>query len=491
MASSLENKLRLSELNNRIKGVLQEAFPTTVWVIAEISEMKVNRSGHCYLVLVEKDEDSDEIRAQARGTIWSYTFRMLRPFFETTAGRALSEGMKVLVNASVEFHPLYGFSLNIRDIDPTYTLGDMARKRLEIINRLKGEGIFEMNKDLELPMVPQKVAVISSSTAAGYQDFQNQLNNNAYGYRFYTHLFPALMQGNQASESIIAALEHIYLYEDFFDVVVIIRGGGSQLDLSCFDDYELAFHITQFPLPVITGIGHEKDDTISDMVAHTRMKTPTAVAEFLVAGVMQFEVHLDELQQEFVNSVEEIMTESRQRLDNAVKTLKPVVQQLLFNRQKKLGRYVWQMESSAIEILRNNNYRLSRKKDEIRELSGRLIHDKRYKLDGYRHFISRASVLQLEEGKLRMDALLEKLKRQSKSCFSTERNQLLLAEKRNELLNPLKILKRGYSVTYHNGKALKEIAQLQEGDEVRTMLSEGTFTSTVLGRKEGIKKNKS
>ena len=483
MASTMEQKLRLSELNNRIRGVLQEAFPAAVWVVAEISEMKVNRSGHCYLVLVEKDEDSDEILAQARGTIWSYTFRMLRPFFETTAGRSLSEGMKVLVNANVEFHPLYGYSLNIRDIDPTYTLGDMARKRLEIINRLKEEGIFEMNKDLELPLVPQKIAVISSSTAAGYQDFLNQLDNNAYGYRFYTHLFPALMQGNQASESIIAALEHIYLYEDFFDVVVIIRGGGSQLDLSCFDDYELAFHITQFPLPVITGIGHEKDDTISDMVAHTRMKTPTAVAEFLIAGAMQFEARLDELQQEFVTSVENILAESKQRLDSAVKTLKPVVQQLLFSRQKKLSRFAWQMESSVREMLRNNEYHLSRKKDEVKELSGRFIHDNRLKLDEYHHFINRASSHQLDEGKSRMVALLERLRSQSLMRFANERNRLVLAEKRTELLNPMNILQRGYSITYHKGKALKEVTQLLEGDEVSTLLSDGTFTSHVLNKK--------
>ena len=287
------------------------------------------------------------------------------------------------------------------------------------------------------------------------------------------------MQGNQASASIIAALEHIFRYEDRFDAVVIIRGGGSQIDLSCFDDYELAFHITQFPLPVITGIGHEKDDTISDMVAHTRMKTPTAVAEFLIAGVMQFDVHLDELQQAFVSSVNDILTGAQRQLDNAVKTLKPVVQQLLFNRQKNLSRYGWQLKGSVSEVLRSNNYRLIRKKDEVKELSGRFINDNRKQLEEHRHFISRASARHLEEGKVRIIALLDKVKRQSESRLSDERKQLLLAEKRKELLNPLNILRRGYSITYHNGKVLKEIGDVQEGDEVRTLITDGAFTSRV------------
>ena len=282
----MKQKFTLFELNEQIKDTLCEAFPSTVWVVAEVSELKENRSGHCYLELVEKVEN--EIIARSRATIWSYTYRMLKPYFETTTGQFFSHGIKVLVQVTVEYHPAFGLSLNIKDIDPTYTVGDMALQRKEIIARLQNEGIFDMNRELQLPLVPQKIAVISSKTAAGYQDFVHQLNSNAHGFIFYTQIFEAWMQGTGAVKSIIGALERIYQYEDFFDAVAIIRGGGATADLSCFDNYELAFNLVQFPLPVITGIGHEKDDTIIDLVAHTRMKTPTAVAEFFINGVERF-----------------------------------------------------------------------------------------------------------------------------------------------------------------------------------------------------------
>jgi exodeoxyribonuclease VII large subunit len=294
----MNEAIKLSELNGLVRKVVTDAFPEKIWVIGEISEMKINRNGHCYLNLIEKDEATDTVVAQARATIWSYTFRMLRPYFETTTGQILIEGLKVLVNVSVEFHELYGYSLNIQDIDPTYTLGDMARRRREIIARLTDEGVLDMNKEVEFPLAPQKIAVISSETAAGYRDFTDHLLNNPAGYIFYPKLFPAVMQGSQTEISVIEALDHIYEYEDLFDVVVIIRGGGSQIDLSCFDNYNLAYHITQFPLPVITGIGHEKDNTIVDLVAHTRLKTPTAVAEFLIGEVAGFDQQIEEARSE-------------------------------------------------------------------------------------------------------------------------------------------------------------------------------------------------
>jgi exodeoxyribonuclease VII large subunit len=229
-----KNQISLSELNNKVKGVIQDNFFENIWIVAEIGEIKFNRNGHAYLELIEKDETSDKIIAKASATIWSYTLRMLKPYFETTTGQELHAGLKIMVAVSVEFHELYGFSLNIRDIDPAYTLGDIERRRLEIIRQLEEEGVLEMNKELELPLVIQKVAIISSSTAAGYEDFMKQLQNNQYGYSFYTKLFPAMMQGSQTEPTIIQALEHIYEYEDFFDVVVIIRGGGFPFRLNEF-----------------------------------------------------------------------------------------------------------------------------------------------------------------------------------------------------------------------------------------------------------------
>ena len=276
-----------------------------IWVKAEISEMTVNRSGHCYLDLIETEPGTDTVIARCRATIWSYTFRMLKPYFETTSGQAFSEGLKVLLQAKVEYHEVFGFSLNIRDIDPVYTLGDLARQRREIIRKLQDDGVFEMNKELELPVVTQRIAIISSPTAAGLQDFLDQLHNNLHQFVFYTKLFPAVMQGNEAPRSIMNALDLIFEYEEMFDAVVIIRGGGAQIDLACFDQYELAFNVAQFPLPVITGIGHDKDDTVIDMVAHTRMKTPTAVAEFLISGALQFSQQLNELKNHFIELVNE------------------------------------------------------------------------------------------------------------------------------------------------------------------------------------------
>ena len=358
----MNERLKLSELNGLVKKSIGEAFTAPVWVIGEISELKTNRSGHCYLNLIEKEENGDAIVAQARATIWSYTFRMLRPYFESTTGQQLTEGLKVLLSVSVEFHELYGYSLNIRDIDPTYTLGDMARRRREIIARLQSEGVADMNKELELPLVPQKIAIISSGTAAGYQDFIDQLTNNPAGYHFDLKLFPAIMQGNLAETSIIGALDQIYLYEKFFDAVVIIRGGGSQADLSCFDNYNLAYYITQFPLPVITGIGHEKDDSIVDLVAHTRLKTPTAVAEFLISGVAQFDLHLDELKNSFIGIVTDLITESKNDMEQIARVIAPLTREKISKANNRLNQTIWKLDNSVKIFIQNCNYQLERKK---------------------------------------------------------------------------------------------------------------------------------
>ena len=228
----MTEKITLSELNQQVKINLKESFPNLFWVVAEINSLQINTAGHCYIELIEKDTENDQIVAKARATIWAFTFRVLKPYFETTTGQSLVSGMKVLVNVQVDFHELYGYSLNIKDIDPAYTLGDLARQRMETIRRLKEEGIFEMNRETIIPLLIQKIAIISSPTAAGYQDFLEELKNNPYGYKFYTRLFPAMMQGNETVNTIIASLDRIFKFESFFDLVVIIRGGGSQADRS-------------------------------------------------------------------------------------------------------------------------------------------------------------------------------------------------------------------------------------------------------------------
>ena len=307
--------ISLYELNNRIKQTLKASFADSVWITAEITEVQLNRSGHCYLQLADKREQEDSIVATARGTIWAFTFRTLRPYFETTTGRQLEKGMKVLLNVEVVFHELYGYSLNIRDIDPTYTIGDLERKKREILAQLEADGVIDMNRELEFPVLPKTIAVISSPTAAGLGDFMNQLQTNPYGYRFQVKLFPAIMQGDKTTDSVIAALERIYEYESVFDVVVIIRGGGSQTDLGCFDSYEMAANIAQFPLPVIAGIGHERDETIVDRVAHMRVKTPTAAAELLIHQVTEVAEHLEELSVRLQQGAYMLFEQEQRRLE--------------------------------------------------------------------------------------------------------------------------------------------------------------------------------
>ena len=290
-----EQALSLYELNGLVKRTIRDRMSETCWVQAELSDVRSNYSGHCYLEFIQKDASGNNLIAKARGTIWSNIYKMLKPYFEQETGQAFASGIKVLVRVSVDFHELYGYSLTVLDIDPTYTVGDMERKRREILRQLEKEGVIDLNKELEMPVLPQRIAVISSATAAGYGDFCNQLSNNPRGYGFYTELFPAIMQGERVEESIIAALDAIYARLEAFDVVVIIRGGGATSDLSGFDTYELAANCAQFPLPIITGIGHERDDTVIDLIAHTRVKTPTAAAAFLVACMDQVADRLDNL----------------------------------------------------------------------------------------------------------------------------------------------------------------------------------------------------
>ena len=307
--------LSLYELNNLVRSRLEHAFPEEYWVQAELSDVRSNATGHCYLELIEKDARGNNLIARARAMIWNQVYRLLKPYFEQETGQAFVSGLKVLVKVTVGFHELYGYSLTILDIDPSYTLGDMARRRREILAKLEEEGVLTLNKELEMPLLPQRIAVISSATAAGYGDFCNQLADNPYGYVFYPRLFPAMMQGERVEESIIGALNRIYSHAEAWDVVVIIRGGGATSDLSNFDSYLLAANCAQFPLPIITGIGHERDDTVIDAVAHTRVKTPTAAAEYLIARVQESAAVVENSGGRICQAVRWVLEHEKQQLD--------------------------------------------------------------------------------------------------------------------------------------------------------------------------------
>ena len=331
-----QQALSLYELNGLIKRSIRSCLPDTYWVQAELSDVRTNYSGHCYLEFVQKDVKGNNLIAKARGTIWSNIFKMLKPYFEQETGQMFTSGIKVLVEVSVEFHELYGYSLTVLDIDPTYTVGDMERKRREILRQLEEEGVIDLNKELEMPMLPQRIAVISSATAAGYGDFCNQLANNPRGYGFHTQLFSAIMQGDRVEESIITALDAIYAQLDQWDVVVIIRGGGATSDLSGFDTYSLAANCAQFPLPIITGIGHERDETVLDRVAHTRVKTPTAAAEYLIAKMDKCADVLDEMSSLLMKSVRNRLLWEHQRIERLKQCIPNAVYKRIANAKYEL-----------------------------------------------------------------------------------------------------------------------------------------------------------
>lgn len=302
--TSMPKHITLSELQRHIKQALEGALPLPVWVVAEVSELKVNYSGHCYLELVEKSEPARGgtpiPRAQARAVIWRQQYAMLSAYFEAETGSRLAAGMKILAKVLVSYHELYGLSLQITDLDASYTLGEVERQKQMTIAQLRADGVWDMNREQELPLLTQRVAIVSSAAAAGYRDFCNELQQG--GYAFRTTLFDAVVQGQAAEESICAALAAVAERQEEFDVVVIIRGGGSASDLSCFNSYRLCSYVAQFPLPVVTGIGHDKDTSVADMVAHTPLKTPTAVAAWLTERMARLEgwltdaaMHLSEL----------------------------------------------------------------------------------------------------------------------------------------------------------------------------------------------------
>ena len=316
-----ESSITLLELQEKIRDSIESRLEKKYWVRGEISEINYQSNGHCYMDLIDRKADESQISARCQAIIWSTLFRMLRPFFESTTGQQLSKGMQVLVQAQVQYSPLYGLSLIISDIDPSYTVGEQELERQRTIARLREEGMFDMNSTLELTPLPRNLAIISSETAAGYRDFINHLHQNDYGFKFITELFPAPVQGNSASAGIIEAMDKVAARAGEFDMLLIIRGGGSVQDLICFDDYELAANIAQFPIPVLTGIGHDHDFHIADMVAHKSVKTPTAAADFLIDIFAAEEQQVAYLSGRLFSAIETRVIIETNRLENYKRNL--------------------------------------------------------------------------------------------------------------------------------------------------------------------------
>lgn len=361
----MQEALTLFDLNALVRRSLEQCLPDEYWIQAELSDVRSNTTGHCYLEFVQKDPRSNHLIAKARGTIWNNIFRLLKPYFEESTGQLFASGIKVLVKVTVQFHELYGYSLTVLDIDPTYTLGDMARRRREILQQLEEEGVLTLNKELEMPLLPQRIAVISSATAAGYGDFCHQLQHNPRGFFFYTELFSAMMQGNQVEESVLTALDRINHRLHEFDAVVIIRGGGATSDLSGFDTYLLAAACAQFPLPVITGIGHERDDTVLDSVAHTRVKTPTAAAELLISRMDEAADQLEYLSARIREGASAFLEREFRRLSSCQTRIPSLVVRRLSDARLRLL-------TARKDLMQSSSVMLSRQRHKLELLQQRL-----------------------------------------------------------------------------------------------------------------------
>lgn len=445
----------LFELNQLVKQTITEQLADSYWVIAEISELKEHSSGHCYLELIQKDDDSDTIRARARATIWAYSYRMLKPYFESATGRPLSQGLKVMVLAQVSFHEIYSYSLNITDIEPTFTVGDIELRRRETINRLIADGVYDMNRELTLEMLPFRIAVISSPQAAGYEDFLKQLTQNRFGYHFKITLFNALMQGRDAEDSIITALANINKVKEQFDLVAIVRGGGATADLSCFDSYNLANHIAQFPLPVITGIGHDKDITVADLVAYKTLKTPTAVAEFIIEQANEAENYFIELRERLIAYTTDFLETSKDELIQYAEEIK-LKSLNTINQQKNFLTHNWAVlpSTSRLNIYKNS------------------VNLKNYSNLIHKHL--QTYLMQNEENIPKLSKKLEKAAKQK--LIQAKQKETYLA-KIVETLDPKNTLKKGFTITRINGKAARSVNDVGKNAIITTQFHDGEVIS--------------
>jgi exodeoxyribonuclease VII large subunit len=493
-------QLTLYQLNQKIRQTLERGLPEKYWVVAEVSSFSRHTNGHCYMELTDKDAVTGS-PAQAKGTLWSKRAQSILPPFEAATGQRIHKGMKVLLQVSVRFHEQYGLALDVCDIDPNYTLGDIARRKQETLARLQKEGLLERNKTLTLARVPQRIAVISSATAAGYGDFIHQLENNPQGYSYKYTLFKAVVQGQDAPLSICAALQAITLQWRNFDAVVLIRGGGSQNDLNCFDEYEVAAAIGRMPLPVLTGIGHERDETIADLVAHTRLKTPTAVASFLLDRSSQLETDLETTHNSILALANRAIRGRIEDLDRATQAIHKTTAALLRQRKLKLAQAEGAIAATPRVYLARNNASIAalqkgivagtqkqlKSQESALDLTGQKLEGKSnimlrkadQALDHHIHCISTGANEQLTRRNMSFARLTGKLKFAVKDWVHSAEHRLAMSDTKVKMLSPERQLRRGFSLTYIDGKLLRSVEQLKEGVQLSTQLVDGKIASTV------------
>ena len=428
----MQQYVTLSQLQKMVKTTLNQAFALPLWVSAEIAEIKVNYSGHCYLELVEKGGENGVPLSQARAVIWRSFYPRIAGYFEAETGQRLAAGIRILAKVTVTYHELYGFSLNITDIDPAFTLGDMERQRQLTIEQLQKDGVWDMNHELRMPRVVQRIAIVSSRQAAGYQDFCKEIGKSIYAFRLT--LFDAFMQGAGAEDSIIAALDAIADRIDEFDAVVLIRGGGSASDLNCFNAYRLCAHIAQFPLPILTGIGHDKDTSVADMVAHTALKTPTAVAGWLVDRAAQVDAWLD--------------------------------------------RAAVQLHDTTVEAMRRAELQLERLTGELRRRSDELVARRRLQLERLAGELSQRCATLVARQRLLLEGAARELPRAVGELLTRQRNRLAAAGELVEARSPRRILKLGFAVVRTGGRAIASVRGIAGGTPLEIEVADGRLRAT-------------
>ena len=442
-----------SEIANSIRTnpVLQSR-----WVIAELSDVS-ERGGHCYMELVEKDDRGVTI-ARLRGTIWANNFAYkIKPKFEQITGQKFKSGLKVMLFGSASFHEQYGLSFNITDVDPSFTIGDMERIRREIIETLTREGVVNYNRMLQMPRVPQRIAIISAKGAAGYGDFMNQLQSNPVGFKFYTHLFEATMQGETTSNSVIKALNDIEMTIDLWDCVVIIRGGGATSDLNGFDNLELARRVATFALPVVVGIGHERDRTVLDDIANVRVKTPTAAAEWLIMCAQQTLDQALALANQVARYVKDRTSGASKQLSHIEGTIPIIAKQQIIKSKSNLAAI-----ASALPYMTKNK-----------------ILSANRTIDALARDVQHSAIGKISAAQTYLKTMSDALANAAPKAIVNQDKRLKALENVVEALSPQKTLKRGFSLTKVNGKTVKSIDQLADNDVITTYLADGEITSVV------------
>lgn len=458
MAEKIADKtvFSLFEVMQSVRKTIETRYTSSFWVKAEMNKLNFYKhSGHCYPELVEKNEG--KVVAETRAVLWCNDFNRINASFRAVLNEPLKDGIKILFKAKVQFDSKYGFSLSILDIDPSFTLGDLQREKQETITLLKKQLLFEKNKGLQLPLLPQRIAIISVETSKGYADFLNVLEKNAWGYAFFQFLFPALLQGEKAATSIMLQLKRIEKVKGHFDIVAIIRGGGGDIGLSCYNNFELAEAICNFPIPVLTGIGHSTNETVTEMIAHFNAITPTKLAEFLIQKFHNFSMPVQEAERKITDRARQLLADQHSKLDGLAKLFRSVSSKSVLNHSHLLQTY-------QNKLTQQSRYRITTERGQLSHIKNTLAAQCRFK------FAAEQNELQ---------AMGNNISSLAQYQFRNAKNELNALEKNISNLDPKNVLRRGYSITLVNGKAIENINAIQTGDEIKTLLFNGEIVSKV------------